>query len=65
MNNFQIDIAFKNSKNDVWYFKKGSIYFKGNEKVTINGLHAVSLHFIDFISWGVLVIGPLYCITLW
>jgi hypothetical protein len=31
--------------------KKGSIYFKGNEKFTINGL--VSLHFIDFISWGV------------
>jgi hypothetical protein len=25
----------------------------------------VSLHFIDFISWGVLDNGPLYCITLW
>jgi hypothetical protein len=24
-----------------------------------------SLHFIDFISWGVLDNGPLYCITLW
>jgi hypothetical protein len=23
------------------------------------------LHFIDFISWGVLDNGPLYCITLW
>jgi hypothetical protein len=25
----------------------------------------VSLHFIDFNSWGVLDNGPLYCITLW
>jgi hypothetical protein len=24
----------------------------------------LSLHFIDFISWGVLDNGPLYCITL-
>jgi hypothetical protein len=27
--------------------------------------YMVSLHFIDFISWGVLDNGPLYCITLW
>jgi hypothetical protein len=26
--------------------------------------YMVSLHFIDFISWGVLANGPLYCITL-
>jgi hypothetical protein len=26
--------------------------------------YMVSLHFIDFISWGVLDNGPLYCITL-
>jgi hypothetical protein len=26
--------------------------------------YMVSLHFIDFISWGVLDSGPLYCITL-
>jgi hypothetical protein len=27
--------------------------------------YMVSLHFIDFISWGVLDNAPLYCITLW
>jgi hypothetical protein len=27
--------------------------------------YMVFLHFIDFISWGVLDNGPLYCITLW
>jgi hypothetical protein len=27
--------------------------------------YVVYLHFIDFISWGVLDNGPLYCITLW
>jgi hypothetical protein len=27
--------------------------------------YMVSLDFIDFISWGVLDNGPLYCITLW
>jgi hypothetical protein len=27
--------------------------------------YMVSLHFIDFISWGVLDTGPLYCIILW
>jgi hypothetical protein len=27
--------------------------------------YMVSLHLIDFISWGVLDDGPLYCITLW
>jgi hypothetical protein len=27
--------------------------------------YMVSLHFIDFISWGVLDNGPLYCITHW
>jgi hypothetical protein len=27
--------------------------------------YMLSLHFIDFISWGVLDNGPLYCITLW
>jgi hypothetical protein len=43
---------------------KGSIYFKGTETFTINGEHAVSLNFVDFISWGVLDNGPLYCITL-
>jgi hypothetical protein len=26
--------------------------------------YMVSLHFIDFISWGVLDNGPLHCITL-
>jgi hypothetical protein len=46
---------------------KGIIYFKGNEKVTINGLmdYMVSLHFLDFIYWDVLDNGPLYCITFW
>jgi hypothetical protein len=56
MNNFQIDMAFKNNKK--WcVILKGNIYFKGNEKFTINGLHGV----IDFISWTT----ALYCITLW
>jgi hypothetical protein len=32
--------------------KKGSIYFKGNEKFTINGLHGV-LAFYRFIELGV------------
>jgi hypothetical protein len=27
--------------------------------------YMVSLHFIDFISWGILDNGPLSCITLW
>jgi hypothetical protein len=27
--------------------------------------YMVSLHFLDFISWGVLDNGPQYCITLW
>jgi hypothetical protein len=27
--------------------------------------YMLSLHFMDFISWGVLDTGPLYCITLW
>jgi hypothetical protein len=27
--------------------------------------YMVSLHVIEFISWGVLDHGPLYCITLW
>jgi hypothetical protein len=45
MNNFQIDMAFKNTKNYI----KGSIYFKGNEKFTINGLHGV-LAFYRFLG---------------
>jgi hypothetical protein len=28
-------------------------------------LPLLSLHFKDFISWGILDNGPLYCITLW
>jgi hypothetical protein len=36
---------------------KGSIYFKGNEKVTW-----CPCIFIDFISWGVLDNGPLYTV---
>jgi hypothetical protein len=39
---------------------KGSIYF--NSQLMD---YMVSLHFIDFVSWGVLDNGPLYCITLW
>jgi hypothetical protein len=27
--------------------------------------YMVSLHLIDYISWGVWDNGPLYCITLW
>jgi hypothetical protein len=39
----------------------GSLNYKGNEKfhnLWIN--YMVSLHFIDFISWGILDNGPLY-----
>jgi hypothetical protein len=52
MNNFQIDMAFQNIKNyDVWYVKKGNIFFKGNEKFTIYGLHGV-LAFYRFYILG-------------
>jgi hypothetical protein len=35
---------------------KGSIYFRGNENLMD---YMVSLHFIDFISWGVFDTAPL------
>jgi hypothetical protein len=43
---------------------KGSIYFKGNEKFTINGLHGVLAFYRFFLSRGTLDNGPLHCITL-
>jgi hypothetical protein len=50
MNNFQIDMAFKNNKNECDILKV-SIYFKGNEKFTIKGLHGV-LAFYRFYIFG-------------
>jgi hypothetical protein len=62
MNNFQIDMAFKNNKNDVWYKKVAFTAKVMNNSQLMD--YMVSLHFIDFISWGILDNGPLYCITL-
>jgi hypothetical protein len=60
MNNFQIAMAFKNKKHDVW---NQVVAF--TSKVMKNSQLMDYLHLIDFISWGVLDNGPLYCITLW
>jgi hypothetical protein len=61
MNNFQIDMAFKNNKNDVLHKK---VAF--TSKVTKNSplmdfmIHGV----LAFYRFYVLDNGPLYCITL-
>jgi hypothetical protein len=64
MNTFQIDMAFKNKKNDVWYLKKVAFTSKVMQIWQLMD-YMVSLHFSQFKSWGVLDNGPLYCITLW
>jgi hypothetical protein len=62
MNNFQIDMAFKNYKNDVWYLKLAFTL----KVMKIHKMdYMVSLPTVDFISIYLLDNGPLYWITLW
>jgi hypothetical protein len=60
MNYFKLIWLYKNNKK-MCNIKKGSKVMKNSQLMD----YMVSLHFIDFISWGVLDNGPLYCITLW
>jgi hypothetical protein len=61
LNHFQIDMAFKNEKNDVILTK---VVFTSKFTILIVNFsfmdYMVTLHFIDLISWGVLDNGPLY-----
>jgi hypothetical protein len=61
MNNFQIDMAFKNYKNDVWYLK---LAFTSKVMKIHKMDYMVSLPTVDFISIYLLDNGPLYWITL-
>jgi hypothetical protein len=62
MNNFQIDMAFKNYTNDVWYLK---LAFTSKVMKIHKMEYMVSLPTVDFISIYLLDNGPLYWITLW
>jgi hypothetical protein len=57
-------MAFKNNKMICHILTKVAFTSKEMKKLQLMD-YMVSLHFIDFISWGVLNNGPLYCITLW
>jgi hypothetical protein len=57
MNNFQIDMAFKNYKNDVWYLK---LAFTSMVMKIHKMDYMVSLPTVDFISIYLLDNGPLY-----